>query len=267
MAIQWQKVDLQVKQWLREASIFIKQSFEYALDIDYKQGPNDLVTNIDKETEAFFIDKIRTHYPDHRILGEEGHGHELATMDGIVWVIDPIDGTMNFVRQQSFFAISIGIFADGIGQIGLIYDVTRDELFHCRKGQGAFMNDHPLPVREAIKPEKAILDLNASWLAGNPFLSTSSLKPLVRDVRGTRSYGTAAIALAYVACGRLDGYLSMHLAPWDVAAGKILIEEVGGRVTRIDEQPLDILQSGTVLAAETHLHDDLMQDYLRQGLL
>ena len=114
----WGNIDAFAKQWVKEAGIKIRASFEMKLDIQTKSNPNDLVTNIDREVEQFFIGKIRETFPDHKILGEEGFGDDLKSMEGIVWMLDPIDGTMNFVHQQHDFAISVGIFEDGVGKIG-----------------------------------------------------------------------------------------------------------------------------------------------------
>src|SRR4051794_26248387 len=103
----WEYIDLHAKQWVMEAGDKIRDSFNKTLNIETKSNPNDLVTNIDKEIEQFFIDKIRQVYPNHRILGEEGFGDEISNLDGVVWIIDPIDGTMNFIHQQRNFAISL----------------------------------------------------------------------------------------------------------------------------------------------------------------
>ena len=137
----WNEIDLKAKKWIKEAGEMIKQSLNKTLSIQTKSNPNDLVTEMDQAIEQFFIRNIHETYPGHRIIGEEGFGDEVTKMDGIVWLIDPIDGTVNFVHMQRNFAISIGIYEDGIGRIGLIYDVIRDELYHTIKGNGAFMNN------------------------------------------------------------------------------------------------------------------------------
>ena len=110
---------LHAKQWVKEAGERIRASFDKTLNIETKSNPNDLVTNIDKEIEQFFIKKIRADFPTHKIMGEEGFGDELTNLDGVVWMIDPIDGTMNFIHQQRNFAISLAVYENGIGKIGL----------------------------------------------------------------------------------------------------------------------------------------------------
>ena len=136
-----------------------------------------------------------------------------------MWILDPIDGTMNFIHQQRDFAISLGIYENGIGTIGLVYDVVHDELYHALKGSGAYMNEIKLPELENAEVDKAILSLNATWLLENDRIDHNLLIPLAKDVRGIRSYGSAALEMVFVASGRLDAYISLRLAPWDFACG------------------------------------------------
>jgi myo-inositol-1(or 4)-monophosphatase len=211
------------------------------LDVQTKSNPNDLVTNIDKETEQFFISKIREVYPDHKILGEEGFGDELSNLEGTVWLIDPIDGTMNFIHQQRNFAISLGVYANGVGKIGLVYDVVHDELYHAIQGKGAFMNNKPLPVLEESSVNESIIALNASLLIENPRFDHNVFVQIVKNARGTRSYGTAALEMIFVATGRVDAYLSMRLSPWDFGAGSVIVEELGGIVTNLRGNKLNFL--------------------------
>src|SRR5699024_2116110 len=129
------KIDMQndlfyrAKEWILEAGQIIKEKINEPLNVDTKSDPNDLVTKMDKNIEKFFVKNIKREFPNHLLFSEEGYGDEISSLDGIVWIIDPIDGTMNFVHQKRNFAISIGIYQDGIGQIGLIYDVMADDLY------------------------------------------------------------------------------------------------------------------------------------------
>lgn len=250
--------------WIKEAGERIKQSFQTKLRIESKSNPNDLVTNIDKETEQFFISKIKEKFPDHRVLGEEGNGDDLNELDGIVWIIDPIDGTMNFVRQQRNFAISIGIYEDGVGKIGLIYDVVHEELYHAIKGEGAFVDNQPLPKLDEIPVKEAIIGINATWVTPNRRIDPSILGKLVRDVRGTRSYGSAALEIAQVATGRLDAYITLRLSPWDFAAGLILIEEVGGISSTLTGNPIELLKQNSIFISKPGLHEEIMETYLKE---
>jgi myo-inositol-1(or 4)-monophosphatase len=258
----WMELDQNIREWIAEAGKRIRASFQTELNIQTKSNRNDLVTNIDKATEEFFTDNIRNIYPDHEIVGEEGYGDELQEMKGITWVIDPIDGTMNFVHQQRNFAISIGVYENGVGILGYIYDVVHDELYFAKKGEGAYMNDIKLEKLKPVDIEDSIVALNALWVTENKRIDPTILAPLVQTVRGVRSYGSAALEMAYVASGRLDAYLTMRLAPWDFAAGKILIEEVGGKVTNLKGEDLNPLEKSSVFVGNSQLHKIILEKYL-----
>ncbi|OLN21155.1 inositol monophosphatase [Domibacillus antri] len=259
----WTAIDETVKQWIQEAGALIRDSFYHSLSIQSKSNPNDLVTNMDKETERFFISNIRTYYPDHFIIGEEGQGDFVQTLDGVVWIIDPIDGTMNFVHQQRNFAISIGIYENGIGRLGYIYDVVNDELYYARKGEGAWMNDVPLKKLKPVPVEESIVGISSTWLVNNRHFDQNKLIALAKKVRGTRSYGSAALELAYVASGRLSAYITMRNAPWDFAGGKIIVEEAGGVVSRLDGTELNMLKINPVFACAPGLHGQILEEYLK----
>jgi myo-inositol-1(or 4)-monophosphatase len=261
----WEYIDLQAKQWVMEAGDKIRDSFSKTLNIQTKSNPNDLVTNIDKEIEQFFINKIRKTFVHHRIFGEEGFGDEVDNLDGVVWIIDPIDGTMNFIHQQRNFAISLGVYENGIGKIGIIYDVAHGELYHAISGKGAFMNDTPLPPLNKVTVKESIIALNATWVMENHRIDHNLLIPLVREARGTRSYGTAALEMVFVATGRVDAYISMRLSPWDVAAGAVIIDELGGIVTNLKGEKLDFLSKDSLLAAKPGLQETIINDYLKEG--
>ncbi|WP_046175172.1 inositol monophosphatase family protein [Domibacillus indicus] len=258
----WTKIDETVKRWIQEAGANIRASFAGSLSIQAKSNPNDLVTNVDEETERFFIERIRTEFPGHRILGEEGQGDDIKSLDGVIWIIDPIDGTMNFVHQQRNFALSIGIYENGIGQLGYIYDVVHDELYHAQKGLGAWMNDTPLKKLDPVPVEKAVIGISATWLVDNRHFDQNKLVQLAKDVRGTRSYGSAALELAYVASGRLSAYITMRNAPWDFAGGKMIVEEAGGIVSTLSGGEINMLTVNPVFASAPGLHDDILKKYL-----
>ncbi|MGM7701015.1 inositol monophosphatase family protein [Pseudalkalibacillus sp. Hm43] len=262
MATDWNHISNHAMDWAYEAGTVIRESFKKQLTIETKSNADDLVTNMDREVETFLIDKIRKHYPDHQILGEEGSGDDVQSMEGTVWIIDPIDGTMNFVHQQTNFAISIAVYHEGEGKVGLIYNVVNDEMFHAIKGNGAYMNEHRLPKLQNVELEKSIIAINATWITSNKRMDPSILIPIVDRCRGTRSYGSAAIELAFVAAGRLDAYITMRLSPWDFAAGKILIEEVGGTITNLDGEELDMLGKNSIFAGTQNLHQYILDEHL-----
>ncbi|WP_071395479.1 inositol monophosphatase family protein [Bacillus tuaregi] len=261
----WSDVEANAKNWMNQAAQMIKNSFNKTLDIQTKSNRNDLVTEMDKSIEQFFIAKIRQHYPGHKIIGEEGFGDSPEILEGIIWMIDPIDGTMNFVHMQRNFAISIGIYENGVGMIGLIYDVVSDELYYAVKGKGAYMNDTRLNQLEQVKLSDSIIGINATWVIENNRIDSGILAPLVKKGRGTRSYGCAALEFAYVAAGRLDAYISLRLSPWDFAAGKILVEELGGVVTDLRGKPLNMLEQCSIFIAKPGLYDEIFENYLQKG--
>ncbi|WP_035321805.1 inositol monophosphatase family protein [Peribacillus kribbensis] len=259
----WKEIDTYAKHWIKEAGERIRASFGLELTVETKSNANDLVTNMDKATEEFFYEKINQQFPEHRILGEEGVGEIIQDLKGIVWIIDPIDGTINFVHQQRNFAISIGIFEDGVGKIGLIYDVVHDELYHSFKGGGAFMNGIRLPDLKPVPVKETILAINASWINSNKLIPKEKLIKLVSDVRGTRSTGSAALELAYVAAGRYDAYVTLRLSPWDYAAGLLLVQEVGGAVTDVYGNDIDFLKKSSIFASRPGLHEEMIDTYFK----
>ncbi|MFT8361774.1 MAG: inositol monophosphatase family protein [Sporolactobacillus sp.] len=252
----WAALEKRVTEWIYEAGERIKGSFSDSLDVQTKSAYNDLVTNIDRATEQFLIGQIRSVYPDHQIVSEEGFGDRPTTTDGFVWFVDPIDGTLNFVRQKRFFAISIAVYQDGVGKAAFIYDVAADELFHCLAGKGVYRNNEQLqPIAECTLKD-AMIDLSMTWIKKNKRIDESVLNSIIEQASGTRSYGAASLELAYVACGMLNAYFTMRLAPWDFAAGILLIQELGGKVTRVDGRQIDLLAAKTsLLAASGELHE------------
>ncbi|MGG1688308.1 inositol monophosphatase family protein [Pseudalkalibacillus sp. NRS-1564] len=262
----WDNVYEDAIRWIREAGQEIMASFTTSFKIDTKSNPNDLVTDIDKQTEKFFIEKIKEGYPSHRIMGEEGFGDNIEQLNGVIWFLDPIDGTMNFVHQQTNFAISIGIYEDGVGKLAFIYDVTKDELYHCKKGSGVYLNDEKIKPLKTTNLSESLLAINATWVTENHRIDPRTFSPLLKKIRGTRSYGSAAIELAYVAAGRLDGYVSLRLAPWDFAAGKMLIEEGGGICTTVDNKEIDLLDKNTIFAGTELFHTEVQKEYIQPAL-
>lgn len=255
----WEEIDAYAKQWIKEAGQHLISSMKQSLIIETKSNASDLVTNMDREIEQFFIGKVKEIFPKHYILGEEGYGDDLASTDGVLWLIDPIDGTMNFVHQKRNFAISIGIYENGIGKIGLVYDPVHDELYHAKKGVGAFCNDIKIPSLQPSEISSGVIAVNATWLTDNSRLDMRKMAQLVKKARGTRSYGCAALEMVYVATGRLDAYVTPRLSPWDFGGGKIIVEEVGGIVTTFTGESLRIIEKSSVLVARPGVYEEMLQ--------
>lgn len=259
----WELIDRYAKSLIKEAGHKIRNSFFNRIHIDVKSDANDLVTNIDREIEQFFISRIKSDFPDHKILGEEGFGDDIKSLDGVIWMLDPIDGTMNFVHQKRNFAISLGIYQEGIGMLGYIYDVVHDELYYAKKGEGAYLNDERLDKLEFTALNKAVIGLNARWIAPNRYVDHEKIIGLVLDCRGTRSYGSAAMEIAYVASGRLDAYISMRLSPWDIAGGKIIAEEVGAIATNLHGTSPSLLVQDSFIIARPEVQQAILKDYIK----
>ncbi|WP_339249471.1 inositol monophosphatase family protein [Sporosarcina sp. FSL W8-0480] len=258
----WGTIDRYAKSLIKEAGHKIRVSFYKTIDVESKAEANDLVTNIDRDIEQFFIRKIREDFPDHRIFGEEGFGDEIKSLEGVIWMLDPIDGTMNFIHQKRNFAVSLGIYFDGIGMLGYIYDVMNDDFYHAVKGEGAYFNDERLPMLENTPIEEAVIGVNASWVAPNRRIEHMPIVEMVRRCRGTRSYGSAAIELAYVSSGRIDAYMSLRLAPWDIAGGMVIAQEVGAIATNMKGDIPHLLGQDTFIVAKPGLHDEILRNHI-----
>ncbi|CAM5189036.1 Myo-inositol-1(Or 4)-monophosphatase OS=Ureibacillus acetophenoni OX=614649 GN=SAMN05877842_101333 PE=4 SV=1 [Ureibacillus acetophenoni] len=258
------QIDQFAKDIIYEAGKRIRNSFSYDLVVETKSDPNDLVTNIDRETELFFIEKIKEFDKNHRILGEEGMGEKIDSLEGPVWIIDPIDGTMNFVKQHRHFMITIGFYVDGVGKLGYIYDVMREDLFHAIAGEGAWYNDSPLRKLKPLSINEAVIGINASWIIPNRRVNHEKMIELVRTVRGTRSYGSAAMEIAFVVSGKLDAYISMRLSPWDIAGGIVIAKEVGAIATNFEGNQFSLLSNDTFIIANPSLHQIILNNYIEE---
>lgn len=248
---------------IKEAGERIRRSFFETMEIETKSNANDLVTNIDKEIEAFIVKKIHAYDTSFRILGEEGMAHEqITSLEGVVWMVDPIDGTMNFVRQRRNFAISIAIYEDGVGRAGYIYDVVADELYYAIAGNGAFMNGQRLSKLEPIALNKSIVGINAVWATPNRKIEHEGVIRLFRQLRGTRSLGSATLEIMAVATGRIDSYISLRLSPWDIAAGIIIAAEVGAIASTLALQPVNLLAQDTFIIANPSIHREIVEQYV-----
>lgn len=260
----WKLLEKRVTEWIFEAGQTIRRSLHEPLDIRIKSAHNDLVTNMDRSIERFLIGKIKRYYPDHKVISEEGYGDSIERPDGVVWFVDPIDGTLNFVRQKRWFAISIGIYEDGRDRAGFVYDVMNDEFFHCLSGEGAYRNEERLSLLKPVAVEDALIDLNPTWIRPNKRIDPAIMSEVIGRCSGTRAYGAASLELAYVACGLIDVYFSMRLSPWDYGAGLILIRETGGVATRADGQPINLLRRTSILAGERSVHAPILNLIRRQ---
>lgn len=241
----------------RKASRLILRAFDDlgSLKISHK-GPNDLVTEVDRMAENVIIETLRRAYPDHAFFGEES-GHEGEAP--MVWIIDPLDGTTNFIHGFPHFSISIAAVYKGKVEHGLIYDPLKDELFSASRGQGARLNNKRLRVSNRATLEGSLLGTgfpydNMRYLA--PYLDL--FKEICPIASGIRRAGSAALDLAYVACGRMDAFWECHLKPWDIAAGSLLVREAGGLCTDFSDAPLNFVKPSHILAGNPKIHAELL---------
>jgi myo-inositol-1(or 4)-monophosphatase len=224
--------------------------------ITEKGRPGDLVTAADKASEVVILEILRRHFPEHSILAEESG--KIGNQDNqYLWAIDPLDGTTNYAHQYPAFCVSIGLLIDGAPQVGVIYDPFHDELFRAAAGLGATRNRRPISVSETSELSKSLLVTGFAYdrreTSDNNYAEFCHLTHLTQGVRRS---GSAALDLASVACGRVDGYWERGISPWDVVAGVILLQEAGGKVTAYDGTPFKIA-SGRILATNGDIHDNL----------
>ncbi|MBF2029362.1 MAG: inositol monophosphatase [Oscillatoriales cyanobacterium C42_A2020_001] len=226
--------------------------------IQEKGRPGDLVTEADKAAEAKILDVLHRFVPDHAILAEES-GQIGDRHNPFLWAIDPLDGTTNYAHRYPISAVSIGLMIEGIPQLGVIYDPFRQELFRAASGLGATCNQHPIQVSATRELEKSLLVTGFAYdrhqTVDNNYAEFCYLTHLTQGVRRS---GSASMDLAYVACGRLDGYWERGLSPWDVTAGVVILQEAGGTVTAYDGSAFD-LRSGRILATNGQIHARLSQ--------
>lgn len=228
------------------------------LTVEQKQ-PNDYVTEVDRQAESIITALVKECYPSHAILGEE-FGLQGATNAEYTWVIDPLDGTTNFLRSIGHFAVSIAVIHQGQPIVGVVYDPIKDELFSAAHNAGAFLNGVRIHVSD--KPIQGSLLATGVPYSGDrlaqlgDFQSTLS-QLLGMQTSGLRRLGAAALDLAYVAVGRYEGFWEAGLNQWDIAAGVLLVNEAGGKVSSLTGEE-DYLSSGDILAANSMVFDAML---------
>ncbi|MDH5633840.1 MAG: inositol monophosphatase [Gammaproteobacteria bacterium] len=244
-----------IKAARRAGSIILRHANRLdTLNIENK-GRNDFVSEVDHMAEQDIINTIRQAYPDHAILAEESGSHQGNNFE---WVIDPLDGTTNFLHGYPNYAVSIAMKHRGKLEAAVVFDPLRDELFTAYRGEGAQLNDRRIRVSGVKRMENALLG------TGFPFRNKDNLEPwiaifreFVGNTSGVRRAGSAALDLAHVASGRLDGFWEFGLNTWDIAAGCLLIQEAGGMVSGFGGSN-DFLETGNVLAGSPEIYDQML---------
>lgn len=246
-----------VKAARRAGAIINRASLAGGFEVQAKRA-NDFVTEVDKAAEAAVIGIIRQAYPEHAILAEETGEDAGGGKNEYTWVIDPLDGTTNFIHGFPQYCVSIGIRYRGQVAHAVIYDPVKNELFTGSKGRGAFLNDRRVRVTKCAHLRDGLIG------TGFPFKELSRLDPYMRQMHtmikscaGVRRAGAAALDLAYVACGRLDGFWEMGLSKWDMAAGALLVKEAGGLVGGLTGED-DWYETGDIVASTPKVFPQLL---------
>ena len=239
----------------RSAGNFIMRNLDRVdqLQIERK-GRNDFVTQVDRGAESEIVKIIRKAYPQHAVLGEEGGRSEISGGDNeVLWIVDPLDGTTNFLHGFPHFAVSIGIQVKGKLEHGVIYAPCTQDLYCASRGGGATLNNRRIRVSGATDLSAALIGTGVPIRAAILDDYLPMLRKVVENTAGVRRAGSAALDLAYVAAGRLDAFWEISLKPWDIAAGLVLVQEAGGIISEVYGAK-DVLETGNVLAATPKLH-------------
>jgi len=238
----------------RTAGSYQRHRFTSPLSVDLK-GDKDLVTEVDRESERLIVDHLLTHFPEHTILAEEDEYPQ--NVSPLRWIIDPLDGTTNYAHAFPWFCVSIGLEADGELVAAVIYNPIYDELFTAVKEGGAFLNGRRLCVSGHAPLKNSLLGTGFPYdCATDPANNFDNFIAFQKAARGIRRAGAAALDLASVAAGRLDGFWELKLKPWDVAAGVLLVREAGGMVTGFDGAAYSIFNN-RIVASNGLIHAEM----------
>lgn len=221
----------------------------------HMKAKNDFVTELDKKSEALVISHIKKYFPDHSFYAEES-GAALGSK--AVWIIDPLDGTSNYIHQIPLFAVSIGVYENKALRAAVIYDPVHRELFLAEKGKGAFLNKARIRVSPTSKLKNCVVATGIPFRARDRFNEyMASLRKISLASTGLRRGGSAALDLAYVACGRYDLFWEIDLAPWDIAAGALLLQEAGGKITDMWGNA-GFFKSCDIVASNSKTHNEIL---------
>jgi myo-inositol-1(or 4)-monophosphatase len=241
----------------KEAGELIKNAFGKAHSIEFKTNELNLVTETDKASEKLITDFIKKKYPSHGILAEEGS--ETNRSAEYLWVIDPLDGTTNFAHGLPIFAVSIGVQKNSETIAGVVYDVMRDVIYSAEKSSGSFLNGKKISVNKNKNLGHGVLVTGFPYdIRQNPDKAIERFIAFLKQARAIRRLGSAAIDFCYVASGVFDGFWEVSLHPWDICAGKLIVEEAGGVVTDFNGNKIDIY-SKRILATNGLVHQKMIE--------
>jgi myo-inositol-1(or 4)-monophosphatase len=240
----------------QEAGTVLRDYYRSGVTVKYK-GEIDLITEADHASEALILGRIRSAYPDCAILSEESGAS--TNSSPYVWIADPLDGTTNFAHGLPIFSVTMALLVNGVIEVGATYDPIYDELYTAQRGQGAFLNGERLHVSAVPTLDKALLVTGFPYdRRTNPNNNIKQFTDFSLQAQGVLRLGSAALDLAAVAAGRLDGYWEFKINPWDIAAGVLMVTEAGGQVTMPDGSPLD-LYARQIVASNGLIQNEMIQ--------
>ena len=239
----------------REAGALLATYFERRVAFELK-GEFDLVTEADRASEHLVVERLRTHFPTHRIVAEEGGGHDSSSE--YRWFVDPLDGTTNFAHGFPCFNVTLGLERAGEMVAGVVYDPIRQEMFSAERGAGAYLNNHRIKVSTTRQLCDSLASTGFPSRKRHHNVNIHFYYQLAMASHGVRRTGSAAIDLAWVAAGRLDFFWEFGLKPWDMAAGNLLVTEAGGRISDMRGAPHSLTASDHLLADNALLHDQII---------
>ena len=240
----------------KDAGNILMYHFGKISSVEKKTTDIDLVTIADSESEAFIIDRIKTTFPQHQIIAEESH--QIKGNSNYRWVIDPLDGTTNFVHNLPIFAISIGLQYKNKTILGVVYNPAVDKCFFAERNGGSFLNENPIHITSTNTLSNSLLVTGFPYIHDDRYEKCFNIfQELYGRTQGIRRLGAAALDFCFVAMGRFEGFWELGLQPWDICAGTLILEEAGGSVTDWDGSPAPF--SGIrVLATNSYIHGEMM---------
>ncbi|MDE1548424.1 inositol monophosphatase family protein [Jeotgalibaca caeni] len=248
-----------VKGWVEEAGDLLRESLQNtSLKVEEKTNPSDLVTEMDKSIEAFYVEKIRAHFPDHKIYGEEGTYDEINDLDGFIWVIDPIDGTLNYVKQKSNFCSMLALFKDGEGVLAFINDVIHEDVYYSVQGEGVYCNERRLEPIEEHPLKEGLLAINTKMALSE----MEEAQQLIDEALGVRLIGSAGLEMVQVLMNRVSAYVTTPLQTWDIAPGYVMAQELGLTFTQRTGEPIDLMKKNAILIANPLAHKEIVKTFI-----
>lgn len=248
--------DKLIKEWLYDIKEYLNSNREKVLDVEQKTAANDLVTEMDKSIEEQLVFNIRKHFPEDKIIGEEGYGDDITTMDGRVWIVDPIDGTLNFVKQKENFAVMLAVYEDGIGQLAYVFDITKDKLYSAIKDGGVSCNEKLIGKPQDLLLSEGLIASSSALMIKN---NTRGLQKIAEESLGVRMLGSAGLETIEMVKGNVVAYMASNLKPWDIAPGIVFMQELGMLATDFKGTPLNLLSNNNLLLSTKKAHEKIVE--------